>query len=127
MTPRYTLGTFINSLIFLDEEAGEPADYTRLELAHMAAEALDELTDDRCFSCRTDTYASGEYYMVRPELWRTYGVEGMLCIGCLERRVGRRLTPQDFIDAPINSEEFPDKSDRLKDRLGIACAVRTQP
>ena len=44
---------------------------------------------------------------------------GMLCIGCLERRLGRTLTASDFIDAPINNLRPPrwKISDRLRDRL----------
>jgi hypothetical protein len=28
--------------------------------------------------------------------------EGCLCIGCLEKRIGRRLKPKDFTDHPFN-------------------------
>jgi hypothetical protein len=42
----------------------------------------------------------------------------MLCIGCLEVRVGRRLEPSDFSDAPINYPGFLKRSERLSDRLG---------
>jgi hypothetical protein len=43
--------------------------------------------------------------------------DDFLCIGCLEKRLGRKLTPDDFTNAPINR---PDHwhSDRLADRLG---------
>ena len=44
-----------------------------------------------------------------------------LCIGCLERRLGRLLTPLDFTDAPLNRlDDFAEKSDRLLNRLGLA-------
>jgi hypothetical protein len=45
---------------------------------------------------------------------------GMLCLGCLESRLGRKLEPDDFSDAPINfgSKAF-ERSDRFKNRLGI--------
>ena len=41
---------------------------------------------------------------------------GYLCIGCLEARLGRRLTPADFPEFPVNQ---PDRftSARLLDRL----------
>lgn len=43
--------------------------------------------------------------MVRPEIWAavtSLGASGFLCIGCLEKRLGRQLTSRDFTTAPIN-------------------------
>jgi hypothetical protein len=40
-----------------------------------------------------------EVYIVRDKVWEQAGVEpmgGCLCIGCLEKRIGRRLKPKDF-------------------------------
>jgi hypothetical protein len=40
-----------------------------------------------------------EVYMVRDRIWQAAGMEGFggcLCIGCLEQRIGRMLTPKDF-------------------------------
>lgn len=72
-----------------------------------------------CLDCRRDT--SDEYYMVHDELWIEANPddEGMLCVLCLERRLGRRLTSADFTDAPVNdaSETAWHKSDTLVDRL----------
>jgi hypothetical protein len=42
--------------------------------------------------------------------------DGMLCISCLERRLGRILNRYDFITAPINIVEFQDSS-KLINRL----------
>ena len=57
-----------------------------------------------CLDCSKDTY--DEYYSVRNHIWRR-AVEksqrhGMLCLSCLERRLGRPLRSQDFISAPVN-------------------------
>jgi hypothetical protein len=41
----------------------------------------------------------------------------MLCIGCLEQRLGRLLTKDDFTDAPVNSIWMGVGSTRLKNRL----------
>jgi hypothetical protein len=41
--------------------------------------------------------------------------EQILCIGCLEQRIGRTLTCRDFADALING--LPGKSGRLQSRL----------
>src|SRR6516164_5932789 len=40
-----------------------------------------------------------EIYAVKNRLWKAAGMEpwgGCLCVGCLERRIGRRLRPKDF-------------------------------
>jgi hypothetical protein len=40
-----------------------------------------------------------EAYTVRPAVWKAAGMDsfdGCLCIGCLEKRLGRTLTPKDF-------------------------------
>ncbi|MEU6208193.1 hypothetical protein ABZ814_31990 [Micromonospora musae] len=60
-----------------------------------------------------------EYYMVLPAIWRTAVLAGLLpgldqlgkppirylCVGCLEARIGRRLTAADFTDVPVNSRD----------------------
>jgi len=41
-----------------------------------------------------------EVYMVRDAIWKKAGMEpfgGCLCIGCLEKRLGRKLKPKDFL------------------------------
>ena len=59
-----------------------------------------------CLDCKKDTVKMLEYYMVTPELWRTSVSEeesgGMLCIGCLEKRIKRKLDMGDFILCPLN-------------------------
>jgi hypothetical protein len=52
-----------------------------------------------CVDCDADTLAIGHYYMVSNDLWASAGIEpdgGMLCLNCLEKRIGRRLTYDDF-------------------------------
>lgn len=48
-----------------------------------------------------------EVYTVRNKVWKAAGMEpfgGCLCIGCLEKRLGRKLRPKDFPrDHPFNS------------------------
>lgn len=80
-------------------------------------QACEEAIMFLCRDCGVDTNHIDEYYMVDFALWDEHGAgDGMLCIGCLEARIGRRLTPDDFIDAPINRGVFP-YSERLVDRL----------
>lgn len=65
--------------------------------------------------------------MVTDEVWLTAWPEkrGMLCIGCVEAKLGRTLTPEDFTDAPIN-QGYVDYSDRLRNRLGLTVPTSNQ-
>lgn len=67
-----------------------------------------------CLDCGVCTHTINEYYMLRNHIWRSIADDGMLCIGCAEKRLGRRLTGKDFIDAFINTVRL---SDRLRERI----------
>jgi hypothetical protein len=77
-----------------------------------------------CTDCGHDT-GRNEYYMVRDDVWeqalghKIPPVEDdvFLCIGCLERRIGRTLTRRDFIDCPLNTHPDWPRSRRLRNRL----------
>jgi len=60
-----------------------------------------------------------EVYCVREAVWKAARMPpfgGCLCIGCLEKRLGRRLKPRDFIrDHPFST--IPG-TDRLLERRG---------
>ena len=59
-----------------------------------------------------------EWYSVDDDVWQEAGLErGYLCIGCLEVRIGRRLTPRDFRICPVNGPSTLD-SPRLTSRRG---------
>lgn len=61
-----------------------------------------------CIDCDVDTDAIDEFYMVQNELWEKAvpnqhdQEERVLCVGCLEARIGRTLIAADFTDAPVN-------------------------
>ena len=66
-----------------------------------------------CLDCRVNTDI-----VVNDEVWQSARMDrGMLCIGCLEGRLGRRLVRSDFTDAPINRMRRLGRSCRLKGRL----------
>ena len=67
-----------------------------------------------CMDCGVDTKEIHEYYSVVDDVWLAANPDdfGMLCISCLENRLGRALTANDFTDYPIN--RIFQKSDRLK-------------
>jgi hypothetical protein len=59
-------------------------------------------------------------YWVKDEIWAAAGMaelDGSLCIGCIEARLGRRLRPKDF-----NHDRHENKTagsmSRLKSRRG---------
>jgi hypothetical protein len=47
---------------------------------------------------------------------RWLAMMGFLCVGCIERRLGRQLTKADFASVPINSDRRH-RSKRLRNRL----------
>jgi hypothetical protein len=63
-----------------------------------------------------------EVYCVKRAVWESTGVGeygGCLCIGCLEKRIGRRLKPEDFVRGHgLNLPGLP-RTPRLKSRMGI--------
>ncbi|WP_202033282.1 hypothetical protein [Nocardioides sp. WS12] len=80
-----------------------------------------------CMDCGVNTAPldgdNWEYYMVHDDLWLSAvpGDEGQLCIGCIERRIGRRLVPADFTDAPVNDPHDPWDSERMRSRKCDHC------
>lgn len=75
-----------------------------------------------CLDCNEDTGKLMEFYFVHTDLWLSAAgsKEGMLCVGCLEERIGRRLTSDDFPDVTINSPRYGQKSQRLINRMSHA-------
>lgn len=72
-----------------------------------------------CLDCKVDTRKLYEHYYLKLRIWqRVHSSEaGMLCIGCVERRLGRVLTPEDFTDAWINDPKRNAMSLRLLTRI----------
>jgi len=70
-----------------------------------------------CAGCSVDVDALGEVsYMVTVRTWQDAVGGGLLCIGCLESRLRRELTPDDFSHAFINQGAYG-RSPRLRARL----------
>jgi hypothetical protein len=82
--------------------------------------------DWRCLDCGINTDAIDEYYMLRNEVWAQAnpGIDGQLCIGCVEHRLGRTLTAADFTDKRINTSTTLRRSPRLIDRLESSSHLR---
>jgi hypothetical protein len=77
-----------------------------------------------CFERGVDLFEIGEFaYMVRRDVWLAAvpwepgGTFTFLCIGCLEDRLGRQLTAEDFPDdIPMNFDSRQWRSERLQAR-----------
>jgi hypothetical protein len=83
-----------------------------------------------CADCGVGTCSIGEWYIVRDTVWelawasrrkswhgKAPGTE-ILCLGCLERRLDRTLTADDFEPGvPVNDPNKRNASPRLRDRL----------
>ena len=97
-----------------------PGMSTRAELE--AALAVDENDE----GVEQSITANSEVYTVRDRVWAAAGMEpygGCLCIGCLEKRLGRVLKPKDFQRGHVfNSPAMPGTA-RLLKRRG-ACATQ---
>ena len=79
-----------------------------------------EMAESNCVDCRWNTLLLGEWYTVRNDIWKAAKMatmDGCLCIGCLEERLDRMLTPDDFVKSPINDPNLPNTSSRLRARL----------
>ena len=74
-----------------------------------------------CLDCGIDTGKIGEHYMLIDSVWYQVHTsnKGMLCIGCLEIRLRRKLTKLDFNTSHVNAI-LPAKiySARLLNRMG---------
>lgn len=72
-----------------------------------------------CLDCGECTRSLKEHYFVREDVWFSVvdSETGMLCVGCLEGRLGRRLVGDDFTDAWINDPRRTAMSTRLVSRI----------
>jgi hypothetical protein len=54
----------------------------------------------KCMDCELNTSRLREHFMLEQDVWesiiRLSERDGMLCVGCVELRLGRTLTPDDF-------------------------------
>ena len=74
-----------------------PGHKTRVEIERSMRDA--KAAGKRWKSVATYTQETEVYY-VHPHVWKASGIgfwERVLCIGCLEKRIGRRLQPFDFM------------------------------
>lgn len=73
-----------------------------------------------CLDCGLNTLEISEYYMVTDFVWSKTNVgkyDGMLCIGCLEARIGFILNKDHFTNVPLNTSSVIKRSKRLNSRI----------
>lgn len=100
----------------------EPYVEAAAELATRVEALIENDVDDVaenfvCLDCGASTLELREYYMLENPVWLEANPadDGMLCIGCVEERLGRRLRPDDFMPIEMNRSER--HSERLSARI----------
>ncbi len=84
---------------------------------------FEKVFSPNCVDCGVNTHHIHESYMVHDRLWKKAGMKkngGRLCVGCIERRLGRKLRCTDFflIGLNIDAYIYPYRaSKRLRKRL----------
>jgi|SRR6516164_6890082 hypothetical protein len=91
----------------------------------------------QCVDCGLGTMTAHEWYMVKDAVWELAWVDRrkswydkapgaqVLCVGCLEARLGRQLTREDFTGAPCNNPHRGHAmSARWRARLGAKPAIK---
>jgi len=78
-----------------------------------------------CVDCNRCTKL--EHYFVKSEIWfisAGMSEKGMLCIDCIEVRIGRQLNSFDFTEAHINNPKTNSMTDKLRNRIGASNEVQ---
>ena len=62
-----------------------------------------------CHDCGKNCHDDAkDYYMVKHHLWAAFGVGwGMLCMDCMEGRLGHRLRVEDILPCPLTEQINP--------------------
>jgi len=83
----------------------------------------------QCCDCGLGTNVAGEWFVAKDKVWDEawpadrlkswHYLPGqmVLCIGCLEKRIGRTLCATDFTDEMVNRIDKVGISDRMRSRL----------
>jgi len=62
-----------------------------------------------CIDCGINTGPTQEYFMLRHDIWRRLVARrergGMLCLRCVELRLGRGLCGGDFLQVAVNARQ----------------------
>jgi hypothetical protein len=80
-----------------------------------------------CQDCGVNTLGD-ETFWVWESVWEEAKGDNFLCVGCLEKRIGRELEPNDFNcissdGVSVNYDPWIPRSERLKQRMGFPVDV----
>ena len=81
-----------------------------------------------CLDCGVNTLHTDDYYMLRNKIWRQIVPReqrhGMLCLACMANRLGRPLSPSDFLkDNPNIDKSDPEEAPMDLEDYGIIDAL----
>lgn len=83
-----------------------PDGYSEQAAVRLWLEASTLFSDESILACQdcSKITIGDDYYMIQHDLWRQVhpNYVGMLCLTCLQTRLGRSLVKSDFIHAPVN-------------------------
>ncbi len=132
-TDMSALVDYLAPLLLADVETDRPFEERKdgqaiLQAFGLLADLSENLDTDRryesentkCACCGEDTQKIGEYFDVKDAIWQEAGkqfAKKILCVGCLEEKLGRALVPDDFSNALVN-HNLARKSARLRQRKG---------
>lgn len=123
---KYPLTEFIRELIDITQDKivqGEVdgTDLTLWEFQEIVEITLERFTSMLCIDCGEDT--SDEYYMVEDAIWReatdSQERQGLLCIGCLESRLGYPLKSEDFPKDILLNQAILNQAILEQDKKGV--------
>lgn len=98
-------------LKFGDQPANIP-DHTSINLIER------DINHYCCKDCGIYTWTDHDAYMVKNYIWDIYGVgDGMLCMECLQKRMGFFLRANHFISCELNRENANIGVMQIKDHL----------
>ena len=108
-----------NSTLIKGRHGEFPADAFHTVNSDQFLRVLKRYARFECEAC--GRFCRDEYYMLRTELWQeACQSNDMLCIGCVEDRLGRKLVPADFnLEDTHNLIKLWPPARPLKERLGV--------
>lgn len=92
------------------------------------------MSGSECRYCGVDTYIIHEYYIISDCLWKQVNLDrlgrpvvgGMLCIGCVEKKLRRNLNRYDFPAIPVNHLKDEHKYKNIKSKRLINRLTRAE-
>jgi hypothetical protein len=126
--PQTTADLTIDAALRSLAEAVGCAEQIEMPFPQSAGAQRPPIIRTRCADCALGLIVAGEWYMVWPHVWnqawagrlkrwRDAPGQQVLCVACLEQRIGRKLNWDDFTGANVNNPTRPSISPRLAARL----------